>query len=656
MDWKIVAGILLFASLSLCESNVGETEQDNLTEGNTSECGATIYGGSGTISSPGFPLKYPNKKYCGWTIRAPPGRFIEATIGSLAIEMHGKECDYDSLSITVDGTRDYGPYCDANKPPDQRLVGTLFEITFVSDDTVGKEGFLLLYSTTKTPHETMENRAGCTSEILTAGSGVITTPNYPLKYPVKTNCTWTIQAEPDKVAFIQIETFDMEKSDNCSYDHMTITVDGNRTMGPYCNQIPPPLQSRMNGSKFEIYFRSDDSIVGIGFLLAYNSYPIEEELTTSDPGVADNKTDSPTEWVYTEAADTTQASPSHTPPTTSQPIIIDTFSDNVSVSAIDNQTVMTSPVATVDPTDGNVSTSNNGVQDKVHGPGSTNVGGVVAGITIPLLLIIGAAVAITRLFMKGQSPGQVLRRRRQKAQDDKTNQPSSDDQPDDTSDVQGAEGDQAPQPENTGGDDKGYGTVQEAAGAEAKPADDQAAAAAEEPATGEKSDTNEEEAAATGERSDDTATAVSEPTVTEEEAAEAPAEAPANPTYEEAAPVAAPAAPTYEEAAPVTAPADPTHEEAPVAPPADTATYEEAVPVRSQITVMPQEDDSGEATGPDPENPTPTAEPQPDTTDQPPEPSDTDGPSETAPPSDDSGPHDEQPGTSYASSQQDVLY
>eukprot|EP00058_Branchiostoma_floridae_P018275 XP_002603764.1 hypothetical protein BRAFLDRAFT_86592 [Branchiostoma floridae] len=551
MDWKIVAGILLFASLSLCESNVGETEQDNLTEGNTSgeelnllyinyvkniefydehitdelkrhvgeHCGATIYGGSGTISSPGFPLTYPNKKYCGWTIRAPPGRFIEATIGSLAIEMHGKECDYDSLSITVDGTRDYGPYCDANKPPDQRLI----------------------------------------------------------------------------------ETFDMEKSDNCSYDHMTITVDGNRTMGPYCNQIPPPLQSRMNGSKFEIYFRSDDSIVGIGFLLAYNSYPIEEEeLTTSDPGVADNKTDSPTEWVYTEAADTTQASPSHTPPTTSQPIIIDTFSDNVSVSAIDNQTVLTSPVATVDTTDGNVSTSNNGVQDKV------------------------------------------LRRRRQKAQDDKTNQPSSDDQPDDTSDVQGAEGDQAPQPENTGGDDKGYGTVQEAAGAEAKPADDQAAAAAEEPATGEKSDTNEEEAAATGERSDDTATAVSEPTVTEEEAAEAPAEAPANPTYEEAAPV--------------TAPANPTHEEAPVDPPADTATYEEAVPVRSQITVMPQEDDSGEATGPDPENPTPTAEPQPDTTDQPPEPSDTDGPSETAPPSDDSGPHDEQPGTSYASSQQDVLY
>ncbi|CAH1258711.1 PCOLCE [Branchiostoma lanceolatum] len=700
MDWKTMTGILLLASLSFCQSL--EHHHAGLAKRDANECGGAIYGGSGTVSSPGFPQKYPDKQRCTWTIKAPPGSFIEVTFGSLVIEQNTDEkCDYDYLNITMDGTKNFGPYCNSNKPPNTRLVGTLFEITFVSDDTVGKQGFLLLYSTTKTPHEhgqeTNQNEEGCTAERLKAGSGVITTPRYPLQYPVKTNCTWTIEAESDKNAFIQMEVFDVEVSDNCSYDYMTIKVDGNWTLGPYCNKILPP-KARINGSKFEIFFNSDDEIVGLGFLLVYNSYIIDQgHLTTSNPGGADNYTGAPTEWVYTEEDDTTEAPPPDNPPTPEPPTTEDAVSENVSMTSLDNRTAMTSPAGTVRTTGGNVTDSDDGLPDKVQSPGDTNVGGVVAGITIPLLLIVGAAVVITRLFMKGQSPGQGPRRHtRQKAQDDKNNPPSSDVQTEDGSDVQVEDIDQAPKQENTEGD-KEEEAVPEAAGGEADPTDNQAptaaaSAAAEEPATGEKSETND--GAATGEKSDAAATAANQPTANptyegaipvapanptyEGAIPVAPANptcgedtpvAPANPTYEEATPVA-PANPTYEEATPV-APANPTYEEAaPVATPADityeeatpvapaNSTYEEATPVRGQITVKPMDDDSGEAADPDPETPNPAAEPQQlASTNQPSEPNDTAEPSETAPPGDDSGPHDEQqPGTSYASSQQDVYY
>ncbi|XP_078669064.1 uncharacterized protein LOC144910200 [Branchiostoma floridae x Branchiostoma belcheri] len=699
MDWRPVAGILLFAALSCCQRV--EVQHADLAKRDANECGGTIDGGFGTITSPGFPIEYPNKKRCVWTVRAPPGSFIQMTIGTMQIEPNKDKCNYDSLSITVDGNHN-GPYCDANKPPNKLMVGTHFEITFVSDDTVGQQGFLVLYTTIRTPpkqgQDTTEYEKGCTGN-LTAGSGILTTPNYPLRYPNNTTCTWTIRTEPGRLAYIQFEIFDLEMSDNCSYDHTMITVDSKRTMGPYCNNMRPPKHP-INGSKFEILFKSDAAIEGIGFLLVYNRYPTDQgyQTTTSVPGEVHNYTAVSTERTYTEEDLTTEAHTSESPPTTQSPTDVDTFFEDVSMGFVDNQTVagsVASKVGTVGgPTDGN-DKSKNGVRDK-HGAGNTNVGGVVAGITIPLLLIVGAAVAITRLFMKGQSPGQGLRRHtRQKAQDNQNNPPSSSDggQAGDATyvHVQASESNPTPkQEENPEGDKEEEETVSEAqaAGGEADPADappaapaapgdtpPAAPAAPEEAATDEKPDAKEEVAAA--------AAAENQPPATEEENAPedahannatdeeaAPADVPANTVCEEAAPVTAQAsnvnceetAPAatqasnvnYEEAAPVDVKANTTYEEAaPVV--TKENTYEEAVPVMSQITVA-TDDASGEAAGPKPtEEPTPASEAQAAATDvQPPETSDSTGPAEAEPPSD--NPNDEQPGTSYTSTQQDGYY
>ncbi|NP_001003148.2 cubilin precursor [Canis lupus familiaris] len=81
-----------------------------------SGCGGTLYGDSGSFTSPGYPGTYPNNTDCEWAIIAPAGRPVTVTFYFISIDDPG-DCVQNYL-ILYDGpdanSPSFGPYCGAD--------------------------------------------------------------------------------------------------------------------------------------------------------------------------------------------------------------------------------------------------------------------------------------------------------------------------------------------------------------------------------------------------------------------------------------------------------------------------------------------------------------------------------------------------------------
>ncbi|XP_037366570.1 cubilin isoform X2 [Talpa occidentalis] len=81
-----------------------------------SGCGGTLYGESGSFTSPGYPGTYPNNTHCEWTVIAPTGRLVTINFFFVSIDDPG-DCVQNYL-ILYDGpdanSPSSGPYCGAD--------------------------------------------------------------------------------------------------------------------------------------------------------------------------------------------------------------------------------------------------------------------------------------------------------------------------------------------------------------------------------------------------------------------------------------------------------------------------------------------------------------------------------------------------------------
>ncbi|XP_004716072.1 cubilin [Echinops telfairi] len=81
-----------------------------------SGCGGTLYGDSGSFTSPGYPGSYHNNTHCEWTITAPAGRPVTVSFHFISIDDPG-DCVQNYL-ILYDGpdaeSPSTGPYCGAD--------------------------------------------------------------------------------------------------------------------------------------------------------------------------------------------------------------------------------------------------------------------------------------------------------------------------------------------------------------------------------------------------------------------------------------------------------------------------------------------------------------------------------------------------------------
>ncbi|XP_019644750.1 PREDICTED: tolloid-like protein 2 [Branchiostoma belcheri] len=262
-------------------------------------CGGFLTGLSGNITSPTFPLEYPQNKRCVWQIVAPSQYRI--TLKFNHFELEGNDvCKYDSLEVRSGLSPEsdvLGRFCGSELPESVTSSRNNMRVEFKSDNTVSKKGFHATFFSDKdecavdnggcqhecvntlgsyecrcrngfTLHENLHDckEAGCKHQ-LNAATGEITSPNWPDKYPARKECTWHILATSGHRIKLMFNDFEIEQHQECAYDHLEV-YDGHSAddpvLGRYCgNKKPPPVVA--NSNHMFIKFFSDASVQRKGF-------------------------------------------------------------------------------------------------------------------------------------------------------------------------------------------------------------------------------------------------------------------------------------------------------------------------------------------------------------------------------------------------------
>ncbi|XP_011637168.1 cubilin-like [Pogonomyrmex barbatus] len=225
-------------------------------------CGGVLEDNYGTIISPGSPGRYPPNRDCFWRITVAETKRIQFHFGQLMLE---DNCNNDYVEITGAEEERLGLFCNHTRPPP--LVTPSFEATvhFHSDSSNQDAGFQIHYSI-------IEGIPGC-GGIYTSATGMISSPGHSTSYQPNMECEWKIQLPASERVRITWSRFDLESSTSCQFDFIEI-YDGPDThsplLGRYCgSDMPPTIKS--NSNNLVVFFKSDWSYEGEGFILSYET-------------------------------------------------------------------------------------------------------------------------------------------------------------------------------------------------------------------------------------------------------------------------------------------------------------------------------------------------------------------------------------------------
>ncbi|KAM9662669.1 tolloid-like protein 1 isoform 2-T2 [Morphnus guianensis] len=268
-------------------------------------CGGLLTKLNGTITTPGWPKEYPPNKNCVWQVVAPTQYRISMKFEFF--ELEGNEvCKYDYVEIRSGLSSDsklHGKFCGTEVPEVITSQYNNMRIEFRSDNTVSKKGFKAHFFSDK--DECSKDNGGCQHECInTVGSyvcqcrngfvlhenkhdckeaeceqkihspnGIITSPNWPDKYPSRKECTWEISATPGQRVKLTFNEFEIEQHQECAYDHLEV-FDGESEKSPILgrlcgNKIPDPLIA--TGNKMFLRFVSDASVQRKGFQATHST-------------------------------------------------------------------------------------------------------------------------------------------------------------------------------------------------------------------------------------------------------------------------------------------------------------------------------------------------------------------------------------------------
>ncbi|NXF95695.1 TLL1 protein, partial [Eubucco bourcierii] len=268
-------------------------------------CGGLLTKLNGTITTPGWPKEYPPNKNCVWQVVAPTQYRISMKFEFF--ELEGNEvCKYDYVEIRSGLSSDsklHGKFCGTEVPEVITSQYNNMRIEFRSDNTVSKKGFKAQFFSDK--DECSKDNGGCQHECInTVGSyvcqcrngfvlhenkhdckeaeceqkihspnGIITSPNWPDKYPSRKECTWEITATPGQRVKLAFNEFEIEQHQECAYDHLEV-FDGESEKSPILgrlcgSKIPEPLIA--TGNKMFLRFISDASVQRKGFQATHST-------------------------------------------------------------------------------------------------------------------------------------------------------------------------------------------------------------------------------------------------------------------------------------------------------------------------------------------------------------------------------------------------
>uniref|UniRef100_A0A8C2U8X7 Metalloendopeptidase n=1 Tax=Coturnix japonica TaxID=93934 RepID=A0A8C2U8X7_COTJA len=262
-------------------------------------CGGFITKLNGTITSPGWPKEYPTNKNCVWQVVAPAQYRISLQFE--VFDLEGNDvCKYDYVEVRSGLSTDsklHGKFCGSEKPEVITSYGNNVRLEFKSDNTVSKKGFKVHFFSDK--DECSKDNGGCQHECintfgsyvcqcrngfklhennhdckeagcehkLSSAEGMMSSPNWPDKYPSRKECTWNISATPGHRVKVTFNEFEIEQHQECAYDHLEM-YDGPNSKSPilgrFCgSKKPDPVVA--SASKMFLRFYSDASVQRKGF-------------------------------------------------------------------------------------------------------------------------------------------------------------------------------------------------------------------------------------------------------------------------------------------------------------------------------------------------------------------------------------------------------
>lgn len=143
------------------------------------------------ITSPGFPKPYSANTKCVWTIVAQLGTDSDQVhLWMAEFDLEEGSCRADSLRIVDNLVGSSVVFCGNKNHQSVTSRGNSLTLTFTSDATVQRRGFLI---------RVFGIKSTCGGVIQTMGHShsVYSTPNYPLPYPVGARCHWLVLAKAE---------------------------------------------------------------------------------------------------------------------------------------------------------------------------------------------------------------------------------------------------------------------------------------------------------------------------------------------------------------------------------------------------------------------------------------------------------------------------
>uniref|UniRef100_A0A8C8AVN7 Ovochymase 2 n=1 Tax=Otus sunia TaxID=257818 RepID=A0A8C8AVN7_9STRI len=231
--------------------------QENMSAAFCSIQDGKLPDGEGELNFPGSP-----KQLCVWTLFVPEGNYILLHFSHFDIEPE-TFCDYDSLSVYSKDDRLVGKFCGGDLPSPILIGFNSIRLKFVSDNKDYGTGFSMTYKAL-TPDILPDS--GCESLAVLFEEGVLQSMRYPEHYSNMADCQWIICAPEDHVIKLTYQSFEVEESEDCSYDAVTVYEDVGKEeeIAKSCGfALPAPVLS--SSALMLVVFHSDETETFGGF-------------------------------------------------------------------------------------------------------------------------------------------------------------------------------------------------------------------------------------------------------------------------------------------------------------------------------------------------------------------------------------------------------
>ncbi|EOB01926.1 Ovochymase-2, partial [Anas platyrhynchos] len=225
---------------------------------------------------------YQNHQLCVWTLLVPEGNYILLHFSHFDIEPE-TFCDFDSLSVYSKDNRLLGKFCGGDLPLPILIGSNSIRLKFVSDSKDYGTGFSVMYKAL-TP-DILPN-SDCESIAVLFEEGVLQSMHYPEQYSNLADCQWIIYAPEDHVIKLTYKSFEVEESEDCSYDAVTVYEDVGKEeeIAKSCGfDLPAPVLS--SSALMFVVFHSDETKTFGGFKATISFVRVTDTLNSTSEEV-----------------------------------------------------------------------------------------------------------------------------------------------------------------------------------------------------------------------------------------------------------------------------------------------------------------------------------------------------------------------------------